>query len=69
MERDSDVVKTALGVLIAIAAREQPDQTDIDTLRELAGSPPQAVPLDKLACELIQKILLPTAVAASTRAE
>ena len=60
MERRSLTLETALRVLSAVNNRREPNPMDVRWLRGCADSEGQ-LPVDELACELIQKALRPVA--------
>jgi hypothetical protein len=50
-------MKLALRVLTALTQNKHPDADEVTALRELSGPTLQGMPLDELACEVIQKAL------------
>jgi hypothetical protein len=57
MQQTLEVMETALRVLAAINARQDPDPSDVHALRTYAGPQPDGMSLDEFACEIIQKAL------------
>jgi hypothetical protein len=54
MERDVDLILTALRVLSAVVVQQRPDPSDLNFLRGVMPEMANA-PADDLACEIIQK--------------
>jgi hypothetical protein len=54
--QDSEAMKTALRILVAISERRQPDWADVELLRSLAP-PILEASLEEIACEVIQTAL------------
>jgi hypothetical protein len=58
MKRHSPDLETALRVLGAIIERREPDAADLRRLQE-AMDPDGHLPADELACEVIQRSVVP----------
>jgi hypothetical protein len=54
MDGDADL-KLALRVLTAIVARRVPDPKDVEALRSIAPPSAAKLPLDEIACEVIEQ--------------
>ena len=57
MQKSLDAMQLALRVLTALTDNQHPDADEVAALRELSGPKLQGMPLDELACEVIQKAL------------
>jgi hypothetical protein len=57
MQDSLDAMKLALRVLTALTEHRHLEVDEVATLRALAGPKLQSMPLDELACEVIQAAL------------
>jgi hypothetical protein len=57
MQDSLDAMKLALRVLTALTEHRYPELDEVAALRALAGPKLQSMPLDELACEVIQAAL------------
>jgi hypothetical protein len=57
MQKALEAMETALRVLAAINAKQDPDPGDVHALRAYAGPQPDGMSLDEFAREIIQKAL------------
>ena len=57
MQKSLDAMKLALRVLTALIQNQHPVADEVAALRELSGPKLQGMPIDELACEVIQEAL------------
>jgi hypothetical protein len=57
MQHSLDAMKLAMRVLTTLTEKRHPEADDVAALRALAGPKLQGMPLDELACEVIQAAL------------
>ena len=67
MQDSLDAMKLALRVLTALTEHRHLEVDEVATLRALAGPKLQRMPLDELACEVIQAALKHRAAARGAR--
>jgi hypothetical protein len=67
MRAGIEAIKTATRVLAALTAKQEPDPTDIQALREYDEAP-NGREFDELACDVVQKALRHRAAMRAARA-